>query len=50
MLTIGTIMAFIGEQFGLAFGVIIIGTVIVGFMRTMLMDLNKVIVDNEINC
>jgi len=47
MLTIGTIAAFIGGQFGLAFGVIVIGTVVVGFMRTMLMDLKKVFLDKE---
>jgi len=47
ILTIGTIAAFIGGQFSLAFGVIIVGTVIVGFMRTMLMDLKKVFLDKE---
>ena len=47
MLTVGTIAAFMGGQFGLAFGVIIIGTLVVGFMRTMLMDLKKVFLDKE---
>src|SRR5689334_15752338 len=47
MLTIVTIAAFIGAQFGLAFGVIIIGTVVVGFMKTMLMDLKRVFLDKE---
>lgn len=47
ILTIGTIAAFLGGQFGLAFGVIIIGTVVVGFMRTMIMGLKKVYLDKE---
>lgn len=47
VLTIGTITAIIGGQFGLALAVIIIGTVVVAFMRTMLMDLKKVFLDKE---
>lgn len=46
-LTIGTIAAIIGGQFGLALGVLIIGTVVGAFMRTMFMDLKKVFLDKE---
>ena len=47
LLTTGTITAFFRGQFSLAFGVIIIGTVVIGFMRTMLMGLKKVYLDRE---
>jgi hypothetical protein len=47
LLISGTIVAFIGGQFSLAFGVIVIGTVVIGFMRTMLMGLKKVYLDRE---
>ena len=47
ILTTGTIAAFIGGQFSLALGAIVIGTVVVGFMRTMLMGLKKVYLDRE---
>lgn len=47
VLIIGTIAAIIGGQFGLALAVLIIGTVVVAFMRTMFMDLKKVFLDKE---
>lgn len=47
ILATGTIAAMIGGQFGLAFGAIIFGTVVVAFMRTMLMDLKNVFLDKE---
>jgi len=47
IVTTGTIAAFIGGQSSLAFGAIVIGTVVVGFMRTMLMGLKKVYLDSE---
>jgi hypothetical protein len=47
ILTTGTIAALIEGQFGLALGVIFIGTVIVGFTKTMLMDLKKVFLDKD---
>jgi hypothetical protein len=46
-LTVGIIAALIGRQFGLAFGTIIIGVVVIGFMKTMLMGLKKVFLDKE---
>lgn len=47
LLTGGTIAAFIGGQFIVAFGVIVIGAPVIGFMRTMLMGLTKVYLDRE---
>lgn len=47
LLTLVTIAAFTGGQFYIGIAVIIIGTPIVGFMRTMLMDLKKVFLDKE---
>lgn len=47
LLSTGAIAAFIRGQFSLAFGVIGIGTVLVGFMKTMLMGLKKVYLDSE---
>ena len=47
MFTIGTIAAFVEGQFSVAFGAMIVGTVVVGFMRTMFMDLKKVLLDTE---
>jgi hypothetical protein len=43
----GMIGALITRQFGLAFGLIIIGAVVIGFIRTILMDLKKVFLDKE---
>lgn len=47
ILTTGTIAAFFGGQFSLAFGVIVIGTVVIAFMKTMFMGLKKVYLDGE---
>lgn len=47
LLTIGTIAALFGGQFYLTIAIIIVGTPIIGFMRTMLMGLKKVFVDKE---
>lgn len=47
ILAAGIIVSFASGQFGLAIGVIVIGTVVVGFTRTMLMDLKKVFLDKE---
>lgn len=47
VLTTGTIAAFVGGQFYLAIGIIIIGTPIVGFIKAMLMSLKNVFLDRE---
>jgi|JI9StandDraft_1071089.scaffolds.fasta_scaffold51118_3 hypothetical protein len=46
-LIIGLIAALMEKQFDLALGILIVGTVIIGFMRAMLMNLMKVFIDSE---
>ncbi|MBS1979278.1 MAG: hypothetical protein JST46_18050 [Bacteroidetes bacterium] len=46
-LTLGTIGAFVAGQFYLGLGVIIVGAPIIGFTRSMLMNLKNVFLDKE---
>ena len=47
ILIVGTIAAFLTGQFYLGVGVIVIGAPVVGFLRTMLMQLKNVFIDKE---